>query len=324
MRSLHVTRLVALLGLPACLDPLHGRVWHGADAKVGVVLPPERECGRQEAEIAGDVDVSVLLVLDRSRSMARGTKWAETRAAIDAAVGAYDRYLRFGLLLYPSAEDACAEVARELAVPVALDNAAAVSQALADAAILRGTPTGAALRAARDVMADDPAGHRAVILATDGLPDCTAEGWDDGSGLAAVEAYDATDALAESGVPVYVVGIEGSGDARPVLERIADIGQTARAGASSFYETTGGDALARALVDIALDVEGCTIALDPHEDAARFSVALDGAPLPAGGYVVDGDRLRVGEDACLTRPGESHTVEVVWYCRDGGTGPVGP
>jgi len=57
--------------------------------------------------VAGLVDVSVLLVMDRSRSISQGSKWEQTRSAVEAALGSYDRYLRFGLLMFPSGADVC-------------------------------------------------------------------------------------------------------------------------------------------------------------------------------------------------------------------------
>jgi len=259
----------------------------------------------------------VLLVVDRSRSMAQGSKWAQTRAAVEVAVSAYDRYLRFGLLLYPSAEDVCDEVESVPAVPLAIGNGAAITDALADAQILRGTPTGAALRAAGDLLDSDPGEHRVVILATDGRPDCTAEGWDDGAGLADSEAYDAANDLAESGIPVYVVGLPGSSSASAVLNRIADIGGTAKPGDSAFYATTSGAEVAQALIDIALGVDGCTVLLDPPEDAVTMSVWLDGVPLaqdPIAGWELADRRLRLNGVACLATPGEAHKVDVTWHC----------
>lgn len=308
--------LLVLLTL-SCTDPRHGRVGTIAELpEVSDPAPTLHVCGQQNAEVAGVVDVSVLLVMDRSRSMSQGSKWEQTRAAVEAALGAYDRYLRFGLLMYPTGADVCDEVERAFDVPIALGNGDAISAAMADAEILRGTPTGAALRTAGDLLDSDPGQHRVVILATDGGPDCTAEGWDDG-GLADVEAYDATSDLAEAGIPVYVVGIQGSGSARNVLNRIADIGGTAKPGDTAFYETTSGAEFAQALIDIALDVDGCTFTLDEHEDAVRMDVALDGAALGndgnAGWELHDG-RLRLNGVACLATPGTAHQVGVTWYC----------
>ncbi|MCC6624526.1 MAG: VWA domain-containing protein [Deltaproteobacteria bacterium] len=308
--------LPALLVI-GCTEPRQGTVLRPGAAEVVAPGPREVECGRQRAALGGVVDASVLLVVDRSSSMATGSRWTETRSAIADAIGTHDRHLRVGLLLYPSGRDVCDQVEAEAAVPIALDTGEAIGAALASADIFRGTPTGAALRAAAELLAEDPGDHRVVILATDGRPDCTAQGWDDGSGVAATEAFDAADALAEDGVPVYVVGIEGSAAARAVLNRLADIGGTARPGDVGYYETTSGAELARALVDIALDVEGCSLRLDAHPEAVRMEVRLDGAPMAASdGWEVVDQRLRVSGAACLTSPGEVREVEVVWYCAE--------
>ncbi len=318
--------LIAAL-VVSCTEPKQGRVGTvvpSTPAEPAEPAEPEaelHECGRQRAAIAGVADVSVLLVIDRSSSMSHGSKWAETRAAVATALGAHDRYLRFGLLLYPSGPDVCDAVDGELDVPMALGNGSTISAAMADADIFRGTPTGAALRAAGDLLGDVSGEHRVVVLATDGRPDCTAEGWDNGSGLAATEAYDATNDLAESGVPVYVVGIQGSSSARAVLSRIADIGGTAKSGDTAFYETTSGAELAQALVDIARDVDGCTVHLEPHDDAVLMEVSLDGQPLrrdPDDGWDLHDGRLHIYAAGCLAAPGEVHQVEVTWYCEPAG------
>jgi len=124
-------------------------------------------------------------------------------------------------------------------------------------------------------------------------------------------------APAGGGVPVYVVGIQGSSSAGAVLNRIADIGGTAKPGDTAFYATTSGAEVAQALIDIALDVDGCTVLLDAHDDAVTMHVSLDGVPLaqdPIAGWELADRRLRLNGVACLAPPGEAHQVDVTWYC----------
>lgn len=299
--------LAAMVSLWACDDP-----------KLGTVARPLRACGHQLVEVAGLSDVSVLLVMDRSRSMASGGKWNETRAAVDVALAGYDRYLRFGLLMYPTEAVSC-DVAAVPDVPIALGNGGLIARTMAASDNLRGTPTGSALRAAAAILADDPSPRRAVILATDGRPQCDSERCDEFDvECAAVEAYDATDALAEAGVPVYVVGIRGSDEAADILSRIADIGQTALSGDTAYYDTASGDDVARALVDIAVGIDGCTAALDPHDGPYHhLAVTVDGAFVgnDAGdGWTLVDDRLHLNGSACLASPGETRSVEVTWFC----------
>jgi Mg-chelatase subunit ChlD len=318
----------------ACADPRQGTVRkpgtvvtadadtaQESDTTAAVDTAPEPiplvECGRQLAEVAGRADASVLLVMDRSRSMAQGSKWAQTRAAVEVALSEYERYLRFGLLMYPTESDVCDAVDPRPDVPIALENGQAIASAMADAEILRGTPTGPALRAAAELFASDASPNRVVILATDGRPDCTGAGWDNEGTASASEAYDAANDLAEGGIPVYVVGIQGSDSARAVLNRIAEVGGTAKPGATGYYETNGGPEMAQALIDIALDVDGCMVTLDEHADAVRMDVHVDGRAMGSDGVngweLVDG-RLRMNGTSCLALDGETHRVEVVWYC----------
>jgi|GEM_PF-2165557 len=363
--------LVAALAVPGgCSDPKRGTlagtvapdtVVAGADVSIetptdtdtsedeedGASGVPELvPCGRQVLDLPGLEDVAALLVIDRSSSMAKDDKWSVTQDAIHTALsGGYDRHIRFGLLMFPRADGAC-DVGSSADVPLGLGNGDAIVSAMVQAPTLRGTPTGTALRAARDILLEEApdADHRVVVLATDGAPACPSACWmcaseetgactggdceacDSRFDCAVAEAIVAVDDLAAEGVPTYVIGILGSGSVAPVLDAFAVHGGTALGGAErDYYATSSGDELAAALIDIALDANGCAVALSPPDDGyAAMVVSTNGQTLPrdpahAAGWDVDasGTTLRFYGSACLTAvDAPAETVLVTYLCEE--------
>lgn len=331
--------------LIACGDPKHGR------RASPVIEPTWVVCGNAVATLSGYDDVAVLLVMDRSRSMSWDGKWGTTRGAVERALKTNSGLLRVGLLMFPRAADVCA-VEATLDVPFAQDNGAAIGAAMRDAPTLQGTPTGAALRAAGDVLREVVADVRVVVLATDGYPscpdDCTNcenrnEGFcvdgvcdvcDDNDLCARREMLDAVAELAREGIATYVIGIEGSDEARDILEEAALRGGTAlprSLSPTAYYDTRDATDVAFALTEIAVGVDGCSVALPAFEgcDACttRLEVSLrlptvDGAAggsIPLANDGLDGwerigGRIRLNGDACVNALTTKGDVAITWLC----------
>jgi hypothetical protein len=179
-----------------------------------------------------------------------------------------------------------------------------------------GTPTAGTLASLRPLLTALP-DTTAVVLATDGAPNCNASlvcGADqcqfnieqaviDGKrctpeynccdpSLASNATFycvddEATDlavkSLTSSGIKTYVIGMPGSEHYANLLDRLAVSGQTAREGTPRYYAVNDVVELTAAVRKIGVEVAiSCTIALDkPPPDQARVNVYLDTRLIPA-------------------------------------------
>jgi hypothetical protein len=130
---------------------------------------------------------SILLVIDRSASMAYGDalpRWDGIRDALPGALSTLDASTNLGLILFPLVlEDdrtSCelAASAGSVAVPLAPADTAvsAVIDAVSEGTVGGGSPTTAALEAALAYLADDGSSgvneHPSVLLITEGGANC--------------------------------------------------------------------------------------------------------------------------------------------------------
>jgi hypothetical protein len=243
----------------------------------------------------------ILLVVDKSGSMNdpaagfAGSKWDATRTALNGVLASLDGSIEAGLMLYPNG-DADSNVCRQgnIRVGVAANNAGAIRNVLNGTAPGGGTPTAATLTQALSALSQlsDEGGPRAVVLATDGGPNCN--GSLNGSTCRCVapnqqqcrdfaqnclddaNAIAAASQLNGAGFPVFVVGIPGSENFTDVLNSLANAGGTAQAGATAFYGATSSNDLATAIEDIAVRVGGCRFDLPQNVTPADVSVQVDG------------------------------------------------
>jgi hypothetical protein len=97
----------------------------------------------------------------------------------------------------------------------------------------------------------------------------------------------AVKAVANAGIPVYVVGVPQSDPYHDVLDQLAMAGGTARGTDPQYYAASGNDPLAllSALKQIAAKITGtCTLTLDhAPPDPSLVNVFFDGAPIPQSG-----------------------------------------
>jgi hypothetical protein len=311
--SLLVLPLVPLVLIAGCDDDL--TPLQGTEPPPPVVIPPPVFVETCETVRASESDVTphALVILDRSGSMNGvapeflDTRWNAVVSAVNTMTAAHQGELGFGLMLFPSPRSADFCAAGEVIVAPGLNTAGNIAGALTFTSPGGATPTAATLRAARDFFAnsngDVPA---AVILATDGGPNCNAfldvetcrcvvpgacdlanPAPADEICLDDVATIEAADALHQAGVSTYVIGIPGSEEFGGVLDQVAIAGGTARsldAGPQRFYPATDAASLASALDAVRVRVEKCQrvvrvdVGLDVAE-AESVSVALDGALL---------------------------------------------
>lgn len=263
----------------------------------------QETCAEQVFEPAEQIDGSLFLVVDRSGSMSSAapgygtTRWAALVDAISTLTSELEESIEFGLMLFPDrATDDCGPGV--VHVDPAYGRAGLINGVLDEfeSSPLGPTPTADTLAAARAYLAPRVAPDRkiAVVLATDGGPNCNASldpltctcttiGVDtcadflDGSGcLDNVDTVAEVAALQALGIDTYVIGIPGVEDFGWVLDQMAQAGGTALGGETDFYAAYDIDALQAAFDDIGRRLSSCTLTLDEVSaaDAARIEVLV--------------------------------------------------
>jgi von Willebrand factor type A domain-containing protein len=254
----------------------------GGDAAQG--LGPDANCGPARLDrLAPDL----LLLLDRSGSMGNQeddtkcpiaapmcvTKWAACTNAVNQVVQETESSVRWGLKYF--ANNAQCGVEAGVAVPVGPKNAMAIASSIAATMPTGDTPTRLAVASAGDYLSSlqDP-NPKILLLATDGSPNC-------GPGLPAdiddtAGAVAAVKALADTGIPVYVIGIGNVAMLVNNLQQLAIAGGRPKAGPVAYYPTSSSADLVDALHAIGAQSMPCTYALPfvpPDPGNARVSAA---------------------------------------------------
>jgi hypothetical protein len=305
----------------------------------------DETCAEVVVEAAAPETAELVLVVDRSGSMnaaAPGygtTRWLGVKDALVSVTAELQSRVAFGLALFPSPgeEDTCSvgDDGAVVLVEPEVETAAAIALVLDgfDTEPLGATPTAAALVAARAWLQTHPSSRpRAVLLATDGGPNCN-EGLDPlscrcSSGqdqdcvdaaftdptLAAQLCLDDRAAIAAvatlraDNVSTFIVGIPGVENFSDVLRSMASAGGTLLPGPTGFYLARDRATLQAAIVDIGRRVSGCSVDILDFDiqGAGRVDVTIDGAPIVRhingagddGFDIVDEDTIVLFGPAC--------------------------
>ena len=297
----------------------------------GTVLPT---CGEDEVAVEKPkAPATVLIVMDRSGSM-EGAKWEQAKAAVGKVLDAHGPYINFGLLVFPAKKSSSCVLPGVADVPFALNNGPTIVDTMGATGTGGDTPTGGALQAASQIFLQaKPAGDRVVVVATDGEPNCAIDCGKCGCALgcdflcfnedtcAEDEVFAAVSALAAQDVKTYVIGIEGSGGAKKVLNKMAELGGTALPGDPAYFEANNGDDLAAALDTIAGSVGSCSANLQIPPGTAFVVVEINGEKLlkdpthTDGWDLLEGDVMQLYGSACESASAEGSTVEVTYVCK---------
>ena len=257
--------------------------------------PPPPSCGIKHS--ADRLPPDVLIVLDQSASMNDPvkpvtdlgglitclvggpcpSKWQDMTAALNSSVAASASTVNWGLKFFAN-DNACA-VDDMVAVPVAANNASAISAAIAGTMPGGLTPTTAGLQAAgRYLMGLTDPNPKFIVLATDGQPNCGTSvvgGADDQA------AIDSVSALAGAGIPVFVIGVATQGStADTTLSRMATEGGKPRSATPPYYPVAVGADLTAALQAISSQVVSCTFQIPVPPDPNNIAVDADGVRVP--------------------------------------------
>jgi hypothetical protein len=244
----------------------------------------------------------VLILFDRSGSMdtafGAGSRYQALAALLSDLVTTYQGHVQFGYMEMPGRTDcdnqAVACCASPPTVAVAVGNAAAISAAIAAAAPVGGeTPTASALLAAHTYFdqLDDGVDNRSVVLATDGVPNCSLSGaLSDGASRnspACLDALVEVQNLVASGIKVVVLSVgaqvTGGPDASSCLDVLAHAGGAALSpGSPGYYGAEDPDQLRVAIERIfgAVGRPSCLLPLPPDAKKGLVGVYLDGYEIP--------------------------------------------
>jgi hypothetical protein len=177
-------------------------------------------------------------------------RWTTVKSALGQIVGDTPG-VQWGIEVLPSPADSTCLVSPTPELPIGADSGAMV-QAQLDAITPGGnTPMAAAIRAATAYLSALAGENgKAILLATDGVPEC-AEGQ---SGPVAGDMEDALAACAAAalaGFPVYVIG---AGPAAAALDDLARAG-----GTGAHYPATSPDQISGAMAAVSQGTMSCTI-----------------------------------------------------------------
>jgi hypothetical protein len=271
----------------------------------------------------------LLFVLDRSSSMALDlaggappngpTRWATLETGLRQAILPFTADIAMGAKFFPVEVKTPPEEFYELCVagggwvdvPVALNNASAILSKFQSTSPMGGTPTAEALQIAAEYLGKQRAVARAIVLATDGAPNCNSllkqstctctfadttrctdlsygasNCLDDTRTLAVVK----TTFLSQH-IPVYVLGIGGGTETFlvPTLDAMAELGGRAKPVSPKYYDVQSAPELIAALHSIRESVSRCTF-LTPSvpTDANAIAIDVNGVSVPRDPTHVEG------------------------------------
>jgi von Willebrand factor type A domain len=259
----------------------------------------------------------IMFVLDRSGSMAfslgqdtqpppgRPTRWTTLRDALQQTIVPFDQELAMGAKFFPEANadpfnavQACVTAAG-VGIAPAVGNAQNILNVFGTTSPVGGTPTASALQLAAQYLASSRTISRAMVLATDGAPNCNGalnkqtctcvssgqncqndpEGeydcLDDTATVSTISGI-----FASRNIPVYVIGIGGINFGN-VLDAMAVAGGRPRAGTPRYYAATTAAEMATAFGAVRDSVAKCSyITPSSPDDAGAISVVVGGATVP--------------------------------------------
>jgi hypothetical protein len=299
----------------------------------------------------------ILILLDRSGSMANdvndlpcmttdpttgatsrdcglSSKWALTTPVIAQTATANEASVSWGLKYFADPGSSTCSVSASVQVPPALNNAAAITAAIAAETNANGsvtsssrTPTRLAVQAAAAYLTGrtDP-NPKYILLATDGLPNCEpgTSGTNDDSAGAIAAIQDA----AAAGIGTFVVGIAtaGQGTADATLSQMAVAGGFP----PSYYPVSTATELTSAFETlVSVSKQPCTLSLPapPTQDGttslSRIHVFADGVPLARDTTHADGwdytdaafTRIMVSGATCAgLQNGTVHAITIGFDC----------
>ena len=299
---------------------------------------------------------AVMFLLDRSGSMGNQlgttggrTRWEILTSALASTLPPVDTTMGIGALLFPASGNS-----QSCSSPGAPDLTPTTGHASQLLALMRGnlpnggTPTADAIDVSAKFLLGVRAaeGARAMILATDGEPNCntalnpntcTCVESVRGCQGRAQQCLDDTRTVARlgtyssQGLPTYVIGLQDNGNARfsSVLDAMATAGGRPQVGGSHKYYSANSEAeLDTALVTIRDQVGACTFLTSSVPDVrGTIVVTLNGATIPfdasrTNGWAwtnqSNGEMAFYGAACTAAIAAGTRTLDAIITCSDGG------
>ncbi len=305
----------------------------GVDTSPDTGDPTLAEAGESEGCTQVSVSVepvipTIILLVDQSGSMTEDfsgqQRWDalyDTIMGADGSVMALQSTVRFGLSLYSSVDGNEGGMCPMLTeVPPALENFAAIDAVYGAATPLDETPTGESLALVADGLAafDEP-GPKAIVLATDGLPDtCAVPNPQQGQ----PESIAAVQAAFDADISTFVISV-GDDVGVAHLQQVANAGvgkDVADPNPAPYYVALDASDLVTAFQEIIGGFISCEIPIDgivELDQACEGTLLLDGVELacPVDWTMLDESTIELLGDACATwRDGQPHGVAASWPC----------
>ncbi len=202
-------------GLTVCSEDRYGFHPCGDDdnglGELGQRVPcdPSQACTDGICAQEGCQPAELFFVLDRSSSMLAADTWQWVKETFLAAIDERDHVNNIGFRQFPSEACGAGET-----LPMSLDNAETIANAITDPAVDSSTPIAASLQDLEDNFGD-PNPRQAVVLITDGEETCE----DDTNAIAAARE------LFMKGIFVHVVAVTTTAN-RVFLDEVAFAGGT--------------------------------------------------------------------------------------------------
>ncbi|MDP3151956.1 MAG: VWA domain-containing protein [Archangium sp.] len=254
---------------------------------------------------------TAMFVIDRSGSMLWDldgnddggmTRWDVLEASLRSVLPPLDQKIATGVLMYPVQSDSCV-APTTIDLSPALGNVNRLLGLFSSTAPLGGTPTAEALTLAANHLRTlrTATSARAVILATDGAPNCNGalmrtscvctsppagpSNCDSASHcLDDRRTFDALRGLFSMGLPTYVIGIGSSlNQFASTLDQMAVAGGVPRMGIGPrYYSVANQTELTDAFSRITAQLTRCTFLLNGLTLNDTFAVQVDGVDVPQG------------------------------------------
>ena len=285
--------------------------------------------------VPGTFDLSpatsqIMFVLDRSKSMtyrldsnveappAVMSRWTALRDALDQVITPFSSQIAMGARFYPQvnatgdAPGACRQDTASVAIAPALNNADRILAVFNDTQPIGGTPTAGALSLAAQQTSARRAVARAIVVATDGAPNCNsaldpnncvctapstpggpcaASSPNDGANcLDDVQTVEVVRQIYENRkIPVFVVGIGVTGGFAPTLDAMALAGGRPRSTAPHYYPAETPAELSSAFTVVRDSVAKCSyVTPSAPNDPDLIDITIDQKPIARDPTHVDG------------------------------------
>jgi hypothetical protein len=261
---------------------------------------PNNPCGTRYP--AAPLPAEIMIVLDTSTSMNDGfdgpcaggcsdSKWGAASYIIQSVASAESPNVDWGLLLQTAiSTDACATAG--VSVPVGPVSATSIRSEVSrrgSGGTLQSpgnTPTRAAIQdATAHLLARTTAGNHAILLITDGTPDC-APGASDPLASDLTGTLRAIGDARSAGFPTFVAGMAIAPESQGDLSDMALTGGLPRAGSPAYFPVSRRGDLGAAVSELIKQVGTCIFAIPPPPGSdgtvsgSNIGVMVDGTGIP--------------------------------------------